>query len=105
MSDWRSPFQSSIAHLQNRRETVGRLDRKFALVTGASRGIGRAIALELAREGASVALNYRSGEAEAQAVADEIAKLGGQRTLVQAGVAHKGQGRAMVKKGAEQLGR
>jgi 3-oxoacyl-[acyl-carrier protein] reductase len=47
------------------------LDGKTALVTGASRGIGRAIALELARAGASVVLGYRSGADEAEAVAKE----------------------------------
>jgi 3-oxoacyl-[acyl-carrier protein] reductase len=47
------------------------LDGKTALVTGASRGIGRAIALELARAGASVVLGYRSGADEAVAVAKE----------------------------------
>jgi 3-oxoacyl-[acyl-carrier protein] reductase len=47
------------------------LDGKNALVTGASRGIGRAIALELGRAGASVVVGYRSGEAEAEEVAAE----------------------------------
>jgi acetoacetyl-CoA reductase len=54
---------------------MGSLDGRVALVTGASRGIGRAIALELARAGARVALNYRSGEAEATAVANEILSM------------------------------
>src|SRR5512135_1357123 len=54
---------------------MGSLEGKVALVTGASRGIGRAIALELAREGAKVAVNYRSGEAQAREVADEIGAL------------------------------
>jgi acetoacetyl-CoA reductase/3-oxoacyl-[acyl-carrier protein] reductase len=84
---------------------MGRLDGKFAIVTGASRGIGRAIALSLAHEGASVALNYRSGEAEARAVADEIATFGGTTMLVQADVAKKDEARGMVKKVAEQFGR
>jgi 3-oxoacyl-[acyl-carrier protein] reductase len=48
------------------------LDGKTALVTGASRGIGRAIALELGRAGASVVVGYRSGREEAEAVAAEI---------------------------------
>jgi 3-oxoacyl-[acyl-carrier protein] reductase len=48
------------------------LDGKLALVTGASRGIGRAIAQELARAGASVVVGYRSGKDEAEALAAEI---------------------------------
>ena len=56
---------------------MGRLEGKFAIVTGASRGIGRAIALELAREGAKVALNYQSNEALAEKVAAEIRAGGG----------------------------
>ena len=47
-----------------------------ALVTGASRGIGRATALQLARDGADVAVHFHSRAAEAQAVADEIRQLG-----------------------------
>jgi 3-oxoacyl-[acyl-carrier protein] reductase len=48
------------------------LEGKSALVTGASRGIGRAIAVELARAGASVVIGYRTGAEEAQALAEEI---------------------------------
>ena len=48
------------------------LEGKTALVTGASRGIGRAIAAELAAAGASVVLGYRSGQEEAEALAAEI---------------------------------
>jgi len=52
--------------------TFAALDGKTALVTGASKGIGRAIAAELARAGASVVVGYRSGQEEAEALAAEI---------------------------------
>ena len=84
---------------------MGRLDGKTALVTGASRGIGREIALELVREGAKVALNYQSSDARAQAVADEIAKLGGTCLIAKADVAHPQEARAMVKRVADHFGR
>lgn len=64
-------------------EMIERLSGKTALVTGASRGIGRAIALRLAREGATVAVHYASGRDEAQAVAAEIADSGGRAFVVE----------------------
>jgi 3-oxoacyl-[acyl-carrier protein] reductase len=63
------------------------LEGRTALVTGASRGIGRAIALALAAEGADVAVNYVSSEAPARDVADEITKMGRRALLAQADVA------------------
>jgi len=83
---------------------MGRLDGKTALVTGGSRGIGRAIALELAREGARVAVNYQSNDEKAREVADEIAKLGGTCLLVKANLADPKEARAMVKRVADQFG-
>ena len=67
------------------------LEGKTALVTGASRGIGRAIALELARAGASVVIGYRSGAEEAEAVATEA---GGR--AVQADVSSADDARRLV---------
>ena len=84
---------------------MGRLEGKAALVTGASRGIGRAIALELAQEGANVAINYQSNDAKAQEVADAITKLGGTCLLAKANLANPQEARAMVKRVATQFGR
>lgn len=65
------------------------LKDKKALVTGGSRGIGRGIALCLAKQGASVAVNYRSRAEEAEAVVAEIKKLGGDSLAIQADVANQ----------------
>jgi 3-oxoacyl-[acyl-carrier protein] reductase len=69
---------------------------KVALVTGGSRGIGRAIALELGRAGASVVLGYRSGRQEAERVAVEI---GGR--AVQADVSDPGSARSLVEEAGD----
>ncbi|HEY4973335.1 MAG TPA: SDR family NAD(P)-dependent oxidoreductase, partial [Steroidobacteraceae bacterium] len=63
------------------------LSGKSALVTGASRGLGRAAALELARGGAWVLVHYGSGQAEAIAVAAEIRAAGGRADVVTADLA------------------
>lgn len=84
---------------------MGRLDGKVALVTGASRGIGRAIALKLAREGARVAINYRSGEAEAHALASEITQGCGPCLVLRADVSDAQQARELVGKILRESGR
>jgi 3-oxoacyl-[acyl-carrier protein] reductase len=75
-----------------------------ALVTGGSRGIGRAIALELARRGADVAINYNSKPEAAQEVVAEIEKLGRKAIAVQANVGDFAQAGALIKTVAEALG-
>ena len=67
------------------------LSGKKALVTGASRGIGRGIALSLAKAGASVAINYHSKAQEAESVVAEVKKLGVDSFSVQADVSNKEQ--------------
>src|SRR3990167_11172337 len=64
---------------------------KKALVTGASRGIGRGIALALAMQGADVAVNYRGNADQANAVAEEIKKLGRDAFVVQADVSQSAE--------------
>ena len=83
---------------------MARLEGKRALVTGASRGIGRAVALRLAAEGASVALNYHSGRDEAEALAEEVRALGVQAVTLQGSVADPAQAEAMVTGTVEGLG-
>ncbi|KAF6003344.1 reductase [Cyanidiococcus yangmingshanensis] len=61
---------------------------KVALVTGASRGIGRAVALELARVGCRVVVNYASSESAAMEVVSQIEAIGGEATAVKADVCH-----------------
>ena len=66
---------------------MNKLANKVAVVTGASKGIGAAIAKHLAAEGASVVVNYASSKSGADKVVDEITKRGGQAIAVQADVA------------------
>jgi len=72
------------------------LKGKVALVTGASRGIGRAIAVEFAKRGAAVAINFRSDAVAADDVAKEITELGGECLLVQGDIAKKEEAHRIV---------
>ncbi|WP_309087059.1 3-oxoacyl-[acyl-carrier-protein] reductase [Domibacillus sp.] len=81
------------------------LEGKIALVTGASRGIGKAIALELARLGADVVVNYAGSEQKAKETADEITEMGRRSFIVQCDISDSEAVGAMVKETIDQFGR
>jgi glucose 1-dehydrogenase len=80
------------------------LTAKVALITGSSRGIGRACAIEMARAGADICVNYRSHPAEAEDVAAEIRDLGRQAIVVGCDVSDRAAVDAMVAQTVAELG-
>ena len=80
-------------------------NRKIALVTGGSRGIGRAVCLALAKSGADVAVNYAGKEEAAQQTCRMCEELGARTLAIQADVADKAQVNAMVDQVIAQFGR
>jgi 3-oxoacyl-[acyl-carrier protein] reductase len=80
------------------------LRARRVLITGASTGIGKAVARAFARRGASVALHYNRSEAEARAVADEITRAGGRVVLAQGDLSQRGAGKRIVEEAVEKLG-
>ncbi|MCD0523146.1 3-oxoacyl-[acyl-carrier-protein] reductase [Staphylococcus aureus] len=77
---------------------------KSALVTGASRGIGRSIALQLAEEGYNVAVNYAGSKEKAEAVVEEIKAKGVDSFAIQANVADADEVKVMIKEVVSQFG-
>ncbi|MGB3612762.1 MAG: 3-oxoacyl-[acyl-carrier-protein] reductase [Elainellaceae cyanobacterium] len=82
-----------------------RLTDQVAVVTGASRGIGRAIALQLAAEGAKVAVNYARSAEAAEAVVSEIQAMGSEAIAIQADVSQEEEVKACFKTVMDQWGR
>ena len=80
------------------------LKGKSAIVTGGSLGIGTAIAIALAKEGANVAINYRKHDAEAKEVAKKIGKLGRKRLVVKADVANYNDAEKMFQQVKKEFG-
>ena len=80
------------------------LEQKCAVVTGASRGIGRAIALELASQGAKVVVNYSGSEQKALDVVAEIVENGGEAIAVQANITDNDSVQALMKKAIDTYG-
>lgn len=81
------------------------LTDKIAVVTGASRGIGRGIALELAKRGASVIVNYNASASTANEVVEEIKSLNGEATAVQADVSTEDGANALIKAAVDTYGK
>ena len=83
----------------------GKLTDRKALITGADSGIGRAVAIAFAREGADVALNYLSSEqSDAEDVADLVTRAGRRAVLAPADIAVESAARGLVTKAVEELG-
>ncbi|GEN44883.1 3-oxoacyl-[acyl-carrier-protein] reductase [Alkalibacillus haloalkaliphilus] len=80
------------------------LEGKAALVTGASRGIGKAIAIELAKQGANVVVNYAGSKDKAEAVVDEIKQLGRDAFAVQANVSNSDEVKDIIKQTVDHFG-
>lgn len=83
---------------------MDKLEGKVALVTGASRGIGRAIALALAQAGADLVLNFRSHSRGAEAVESEILRMGRRCTRVQADVSVAKEVKHLARQAQEHIG-
>ena len=86
-------------------ELVPDLSNRVALVTGASRGIGRAVALAFAQSGADVAINYREREADAEAVVAAVRALGRRAIAASADVARSDAVQAMTRRVEAELGK
>jgi 3-oxoacyl-[acyl-carrier protein] reductase len=83
---------------------MSRLDDRIAVVTGGSRGIGRAVALELASLGATVVVNFRGNTAAADEVVKEIEAAGGKAKSIQADVSDFAQADSLIKQTVESFG-
>ena len=84
-------------------QCMGRLENLVAVVTGGGRGIGRAIALELAREGASVVISSRTRD-QLNSVVDEIESIGSSALAVEADALVREDSKEPVRKAVEQFG-
>lgn len=80
------------------------MPKRVALVTGSARGIGRAVAIDLARQGANLIVNYRTRRDSAEEVAGIIREMGSEAMLAKADVAMEEEVKAMIGRSAEHFG-
>ena len=97
-------FSHEIIHAENGDESM-RFEGKVALVTGASRGIGKSTAIKLANEGADVAVHYVQSAGKAEEVCDQIRAIGRQCITVAAEVTDREAVNAMAAEVLDELGR
>jgi 3-oxoacyl-[acyl-carrier protein] reductase len=82
-----------------------RFEGKVVLVTGASRGIGRAVATGFGKEGANVVVNYSNSKSKANEVVKEIEKCGGEAIAIKCDISDENQVRDMIEKAVQRFGR
>ena len=87
-----------------RKTYMSKVSGKVAVVTGASKGIGAAIAKALGAEGASVVVNYASSRNEADAVVDAISKAGGQAIAVKGNVTNAAEAEGIINTAVKEFG-
>ena len=81
------------------------LKGKCAIITGASRGIGRSIALKFAKEGANIVLNYRNSESEALELKNELDKLGSNTLIIKADISKFDEAEKLIKEAKNTFGK
>jgi 3-oxoacyl-[acyl-carrier protein] reductase len=96
---------SSLKSNTRRLDQMGRLEGRIAVVTGGGRGIGRAICLAYAKEGANVIVNYASKDQPAQEVVEMIKKIGRQAVAVKGNVAVKADVDRIIRTAIDQFGK